>query len=215
VIEARCRKESLDNLHRAMKRWERELNVSETAAIKAGARAVLKSLAKDTVVAEEFREYRDTGETSRTGRNKKYIVKTKYYTPQRRGKDLRRTWQGPWREQVIYAPDEAALKQRRAVIVQMRGLAAESWRQMGAMGRIRVKGFDRASRNKRIMTKAAHRWVEWHQKLGGPLQYLTLVNNLKYIREALKGGVGSINDAVDRGARALVHHLENKLKRAA
>lgn len=207
---------SINELRKAMKVYEAGLNVDMGVSLKVAARSVLSSLAKDTTVAEKYREYQDTGEKSRSGQNRKYLVTTKYATPMRKGKALRRSWQGPWRKQVIYAKNEQELKRRPAVIIAMRGLAAESWRALGKRGKITVKDWSkdtRAAKNKRITKKAARRWVEWRSSLRGPLQYIVVTNHLQYIEHALQGGIAAVTSATERGARAMLHELENKVRK--
>jgi len=208
-------RESVEGLSRAMGRFRTELGKTQRAALHMGKRMVLRSLAADTRVAKKYRDYRDTGEVSRSGLNRKFIVRTKYQRPKRKGKDLRRSWQGPWRDQAIWAKNVRELKQRRAVIIAMRGLAKESWKALGARGRVRVKGFDQPSRNKRIMKKAARRWVVYRQNMAGNKPYVMLSNHLRYITQALKSGSYSVNNAIRNAGRAMEGMTDRMLAQAA
>jgi len=196
-----------------MQRARKELGVSLGGSVKMAARAVMTSLAASTKVAEPFRDYWDTGEVSRTGENRKWVVVTKYETSRRRGKDLRRSWQGNWREQIIYAKDESELRRRRAVIVQMRGLAKESWKQMGRKAGVPISAASVPSRNRRIMLKAARRWVSVRQNLNGPDPYIHVTDELVYIGDALAGGPKQADTAVERAARAMEKSIGDRIAR--
>ena len=212
-------REDVRALFRAMERAQGVLGKSVPQAQRMAMKSVLSSMAASTKVSKEFRDYKDTGRTSRSGQNKVYAVKTKYSTPRRKGKALRVSWQGPWREQLIYAPNETELKQRRAVIIQMRGLAAESWRQAGVRGGVRLTKAERATKrsahNAYITKRAAHRWVEWQSSSRGDDPYIRVTNRLPYINEALDGGPSAVSTAMARGARGLEHHIDKQLDRMA
>jgi hypothetical protein len=207
----------LNALKAQMERAQELLGKSMAASVQMAMKAVLNSLAKSTRVAERYRAYEQVG-VSRSGLNKVYKVTTKYSTPARRGKSLRRSWQGDWRSQLIYAPNESSLKRRPAVIVAMRGLAAESWRQAGARSALRIgkaeMGGSRAAHNTRIMRKAARRWVSVDKDLRSDNPYMRVTNQLKYIRQALQGGEQSVNTAMKRAADGMAHRIDNELKKA-
>jgi cell division septum initiation protein DivIVA len=219
-------REDVRALFRAMDRAQAVLGKSVPQAQRMAMKSVLSSMAASTKVSKEFRDYRQEtetqfgitfGATSRSGRNKVYLVKTKYATPKRKGKALRRSWQGPWREQLIYAPNEQELKQRRAVIIQMRGLAAETWRQAGLRGGIRLtkaqKATARSAHNAYITKRAARRWVEWASSARGDDPFIRITNSLPYIEAALEGGNQAASTAMARGARGLEHHIDKQLAR--
>jgi len=205
------KRESVAALNGAMQRFQRDLGASNREALHTGKRHVLRSLAAGTRTAKKYRDFRDTGETSRSGLNKKFIVRTKYATPKRKGKALRRSWQGPWRDQVIWAKNVRELKRRRAVVIAMRGLASESWNALGSRGRVRVKGFDQASRFKRIMKKAARRWVIYRQQMSGDHPYVQLSNHLRYITEALINGNYAVDEAIRKAANAMTGQIDREI----
>lgn len=198
-----------------LNRAQREVGLSAPRSMNLAMRAVLNSLATSTKVSKEFRDYRQVGE-SRSGKNKVYEVTTRYATPARKGKALRRSWtSGPWRGQLIYAENEDALKKRPAVIIAMRGLAAETFRQAGRKGGFHIpkkaQADSRAGRNMRIMMKAARRWAEYESHLKGDDPWLKMTNTLDYAQDALSGGASSVNTAMERAARALEHTLDNMM----
>lgn len=199
-----------------MRRGEREVGLSVPTALRWAAKAVLQSVAKSTRVSPQYRQYKEVGVT-RTKKNKIYEVDTKFQTPMRRGKATRASWQGPWRKQLIYAPNEAALKRRRAVVIAMRGLAAQSWLECGARGRLRITkaemGGSRSARNKRIMRKAARRWVDFKAHLSGANPRIEIINNLRYITSALNGGEESINTAMKRAAAGMAERIRKTVAR--
>jgi hypothetical protein len=200
----------------ALLRIERDLGKSTQDAINMGARQVLRSLAASTRVAKMYRDYQQVGET-RSGKNKIYKVKTKYVTPMRKGKALRRSSQGPWRDQLIYAFSENELRQRPAVIIGMRGVAKESWLQAGKKGRINigVPKTETAKRTAGIMKKAARRWVDYSKRFTREESYIHIANNIRHINEALAGGPKAVDTAMDRAARGMNKMVEEYLKREA
>lgn len=221
-VIASVSRESVLGLRDSIDRFQKELGVGRATAFRAAAGKVLNSLGKNTTVANRYRDFTDTGERSRSGLNKLYIVHTKYTTPKRKGKALRRSWQGNWRDQQIWARGVRELKRRPAVIVGMRGLAKESWRAVGKSGRVKLTkgelrtgsaGDFRAARNTRIMKKAARRWVIWRANYVGDTPYIRIRNNLKYIRHAVKSG--AVNDAVQAGTRGMLHEMQRRVEKAA
>jgi hypothetical protein len=216
-VTATVSQASLAELDDAMRIYEKMLGTSRNHALHAGKRAVLKSLGAATTVAPQYRDYEDTDERSRSGLNKKYLVHTKYATPKRRGKALRRSWQGDWRKQAIYARGVRDLKRRPAVRIAMRGLAKESWSAIGRRGRVKIvsRTGKMIPRDKRIMKTAAQRWVKYHQDLGGIVRTITMQNRLRYITKSMRGGQGAVDVAVSKAARAMLHTIDNKLDGAA
>lgn len=209
-------RDQVKQFERALKRVETDLGKSSKDAIYIGARQLLKSLATSTKVSEEFRDYELVGQ-SRSGLNNAYKVHTKYATPKRKGKALRRSWQGPWRDQLIYAKDVNELKQRPALIIAMRGIARESWLQAGRKGwiNIGVPKTETAKRREGIMKKAARRWVRFTKKFGSTENYIHVSNNIRHIEQALVGGKKSVDDAMSRAARGVEKTIDNYLKKAA
>ena len=212
-LQLQVSEESILDLSNSIERFQKDLNKSRSTAFRAAGAKVLSSLAKDTKVANRYRDFTDTGEKSRSGKNKKYIVHTRYRTPIRKGKALRRSWQGDWRNQIIYAKNTRELKRRPAVIVGLRGLAAETWKAAGKRGRIRVNGTDRNATNKRIVKKTARRWVSYYAKLSGDDQYIRIQNALKYIRQAI--GPSALDTAIKKGARAMEGEVNARIARSA
>ena len=132
---------------------------------------------------------------------------------------MRRNWQGDWRKQIIYAPSEEELRKRPAVIIAMRGLAAQTWREAGRRGGFRItaaeRGGSRKAHNTRIMRRAAHRWVIYREKLSGSDPYCWLRNQLPYIEHAMTGGKHAVGTAMDRAARGLDKMIARRLEARA
>jgi hypothetical protein len=204
-------KDDVRALMHQMERARKVLGKDLKGSILVAMKHVVQSLAAATRVSKKFREYTEVGR-SRSGKLIAYIVATKYRTPKRKGKALRRSWQGDWREQAIWAPNEAALKRRPAVIIAMRGLAAESWRAAGARNKFNMRKNSETSsgRNKAIMQKAARRWTDVEHRLTGDDPYIRVDNNLNYITQAINGGEGMINGAIGRAARAMSDSIERQ-----
>jgi len=212
-IQVDISREAIKELRHAQERFSRELGKSQSTAFRAASAKVLNSLSNDTKVAGKYREITDTGQKSRSGKNKKFIIRTKYRTPKRKGKALRASWQGDWRDQVIYARNLQEVRRRPAVIIAMAGLAAESWKAAGQKGRVKVKGTTRAATNKRIVKKAARRWVGYESNFKGNNQFVRITNALKYIREAV--GPSAVEAAVRQGAVAMHGEIEHRIAKAA
>jgi len=207
----------LDRIVAQMARARKELGVSMAHSVNMASRAILNSLAASTKVSPKLREYRDTNTRSRSGKNKRFEVYTKYSTPQRRGKSTRASWQGPWRWQPIWAPNVSALKKRRAMIIVMSGLARASFGQAMRKGNFAfpksAMGPTTSARNKRIMLKAAHRWVDVRKLLTGNAPYFKMVNNLRHIMAALQGGPQSVDTAIARAADGMEKNITKQMER--
>jgi hypothetical protein len=192
---------------------QKELGWSARGSFRMGGKAMLTSLASRTKVSQPHRDFVHKGE-SRSGKNQVYEVLTKYRTPKRKGKALRRSWQGPWRGQLIYAKNETELKQRRAMIIAMQGVAKESWAQAGKKGQIRITKKDEGNpRNARIMKKAARRWVEYKLRITEKEQYLQVTNTMRHIEQALIGGRAAASEALGKAASAVERTIINTIKR--
>jgi len=208
--------EDVRALRAQMERGRRELGISIPTSLRWAAKAFLQSMAKSTKIAPKYRAYKEIGIT-RTKRNKVYEIDTKYQTPRRKGKSTRASWQGPWRKQLIYAPNESSLKRRPAVMIAMRGLAAQAWLECGARGRMKITkaeaGGSRGAKNKRIMRKAARRWVEFRAYMRGPNPRIEIGNNLRYAVSALTGGEATVESAMSRAAAGMAHRITETIKR--
>jgi hypothetical protein len=213
-------REDVDRFYRAMQRMESELGMSHPHALRTGAKKVLGAMAQSTKVSQPYRDYREDGVT-RSGLNRRFIVNTKYQTPKRKGKALRRSWQGPNRDQVIYAKNVNELKKRPALIIAMRGVAQESWRQVGQQGKFRIgtsKAFandPRKAKWQRIMKKAARRWVDYRQVFGKAEQYIRITNRIRHIESALIGGKQTVSTVMERAAKGMERQIEKRLATAA
>lgn len=209
-------RKDVNALYKQIKRATREIGLSVPQALRLSMRSVLNSLSTSTRVSDEYREYREVG-ISRSKQNRVYAVTTRYRTPKRKGKSTRASWRGPLREQLIYAYNENDLKTRPAVIIAMRGLAKESWKQAGKKGNIKLNKVESSSarnaHNARIMKRAAHRWVEYtdSRKLDNP--FVRVSNKLSYIENALQGGVNSVDTAMERAGRGLEKAIDKIAKR--
>lgn len=204
--------QDVKELMRQMDRARRILNKDISGSVFMAMKYVMQSLSKSTRISQKYRAYTDTGRISRSGLNHIYAVATKYRTPRRYGKSLRRSWQGDWREQLIYAKNERELRQRPAVIIAMRGLAKESWRAGGARNKMNMprSGDTSSARNKSIMQKAARRWIDTDSRLTGEDPFMSVKNNLKYITDAIEGGDQAVSSSLERAAKSMAHSIENQ-----
>ena len=188
-------RQGMRDLQRQMDRAQKELSLAQPQAIKMAMTHVLSGLSKETKISQPYRDYQDAGEVknSKVG-NRRYVVTTRFQTPRRKGKTLRRSWQGPVRGQLIYARNERELKRRRAVIIGMRGVARQSWLEAGKKAKLRLTKREiegtatmaqaRAAQNKRRMRKAARRWVSYRADLRGDNPSITITNSIRHISAA-------------------------------
>jgi len=205
-------KEDAAALMKQMERARKLLGKDLKGSIISAMKYVMQSLAVSTKVSQKYRAYTELPKKSRSGLNSVFAVATKYQTPRRKGKALRRSWQGDWREQRIYAKNEAELKKRPAVIIAMRGLAKESWKAAGARNKMRITSADKATgKTGAIMRKAARRWVTAVNRLTGEDPYMQVTNELAYMENAINGGNSTINSSLARAARAMEHSIDRQL----
>lgn len=197
-------------LSAAMEKGAKYLNWDNKKALQSAVLYVTKSLAASTKVSEKYRKFRDTGRTSRTGANRVFEVWTRYSTPKRRGKVLKRSWYGaPFHWQTIYAKNAAALKRRPALNIAMRGLARQSWHAAAASMRRNIGGS--GGLTGRDVPSVARKYgiMGWH--LAGNDQWAEIRNKLPYIEQALSGGPQDVVTAMARAARAMEHSIEKQL----
>jgi hypothetical protein len=221
-VSFKVEKSDIASLQKAMSRASRDLNLKQPQAIKMAMTHVLSALAKSTAISSPYREYEDKGlaPRSKVG-NKIYVVKTKYQTPRRKGKSLRRSWQGNFREQKIYARNERELKRRPAVIIAMRGVARQSWMEAGKKSKLKLTsrevmgiataGQIRAAKNKRIMRKAARRWVSYKANLKGSNAYIQVTNRIRHISAATSPS--SLSQAMSVAASKMENKIDGIIKR--
>jgi hypothetical protein len=208
----------IDRLMAQINRAQKKAGKSMGHAINMAMRAVLTSLAKRTKVSKEFRDYKHVGQSG-SGKTQKYEVTTKYVTPSRKGKSLRRSWQGPMRPQMIYAKDESELKKRPAVIISLRGLAKQTWVEANKKGiDWKVSGAlikqNKNKHNARVMKKTARRWASAELHLKGDDPWVRVTNKLSYIEDALEGGSSAVSMAIGKAASAMEKTLDNQIARA-
>jgi hypothetical protein len=201
----------------SMARARSELGVSMPHSVNMAGRAVLGSLAASTKVSEKHRTFQATGERSRSGLNKRFNVWTRYATPKRKGKATRASGRGPWRWQPIWARNVQELKRRPAMRIVMRGVAKASFGQAMKKGNFGFPASAMApgveSKNKRIMLKAAHRWVDFTRNLKGDNPFIKMVNNLTHIMAALQNGPQTVETAMGRAADGMEKNITKQLAR--
>jgi len=198
----------------AIRRLENELGRSHKSASRQAARQILSSLAKITKVAPTHRKYIKLGK-SRTGKTTKFKVITKH--TKHGGTARRWSAQGAWRRQIIYAKNVRELKKRPAMIIAMRGVAQQSWKQAGRKGRINVGvgKEETAKRRAGIMKKAARRWVDYNEVKGPNGMGIAISNRMRHIEDALIGGRTAVSQTMATAARGLNKAVERELKRRA
>jgi hypothetical protein len=223
AVSFKIEKGDIATLQKAMQRAQRELNLKQPQAIKMAMTHVLSGLANSTTVSKPYRDYEDKGPAPRSKvGNRIYVVTTKYQTPKRKGKALRRSWQGPFRGQVIYAKNERELKRRPAVIIAMRGVARQSWMEAGKKSKLRLTAREvegtatavqaRAAKNKRRMRKAARRWVSYEANLKGDNAYIKVTNHMRHISAATSPSALSM--VIGRAAQMMENRINGLVRKA-
>ena len=208
-------KGDMRRLVETMARARRELGVTLPHSVNMASRAILGSLAQSTKVSEKYRTFKDTGERSRSGMNKRYEVWTRYATPKRKGKATRASGRGPWRWQAVWAKGVQELKRRPAMRIVMRGVAKASFGQaikkgnFGFPASAMAKGLE--AKYKRIMLKAAHRWVEVTRRLSGDNPSFRMDNKMQHIMEALQNGPQTVDSAIGRAADGMTKNIDRQL----
>lgn len=192
---------------KSMDRAQKELGVTVGQSVKMAAGAVLRSMGASTKVSPKKRPpvvvetmvetTRKNGKAGRPRKVKKYGVNV--YTRL-----------GPVFQAVNGARNIADVKRSKLAEIHRRGLAKSAWVRIADRARIGVPGEGSASgaTKSKAWQKTA---MEYNFKGNDP--FAKMINRLPYAMSALAGGPSDFRTAMERGARAMMHTIDDKLKK--
>ena len=99
----------------------------------------------------------------------------------------------------------------RQVKIGHRGLAKFTWRC--AAGDAGKKSLVKNSKPNPFTQTIARNTTQVKKKYKGYDPYITIINSLDYVLPALKGGGKSVDTAMARASRGMMHMIDNKIKR--
>lgn len=186
-----------------MDRAQRACAMSFPQSMRLAFRSILNSVATSTNVSKVLREYTDVGMTKS---GEKHIFEVINLSMRAKKKVTK-----------IYARNEEELKLRPAVMIAMRGLAAQTWREAGKRGGFTVTKAEAAgslsAKSARIMKIVARKWVDYSSNMSGDSPFIKMANRLPYIRQAMVGGANAVDTAVERAGKAMERVIESKIKK--
>jgi len=194
-------------LQRAMNRAQTELGITLGQSVKMAGSAVLRSMGASTKVAPKKRPTvvveKMVSRTLKSGREGK-PRKVKLY-----GVNVY-TKLGPVFQAVYGAKSTTDVKRSPIAEIHRRGLAKAAWVRIADRARISVKGEGAAS--------GATKSKAWQKtsaqfNFRGDDPYFIMTNRLPHAMEALQGGPQDFTSAMERGARAMMHTIDDKIKK--
>jgi hypothetical protein len=197
-------------LQRAMNRAQSELGITLGQSVKMAGSAVLRSMGASTKVAPKTRPaVVKTVLVSRTLKSGKQGKprKVKQY-----GVEVyRQNLSAPVFQAVYGATNKTDVKRSKIAQINRRGLAKAAWVRIADRARISVKGEGVAS--------GATKSKAWQKtsaqfNFKGDDPYFIMTNRLPHAMEALQGGPQDFASAMERGARAMMHTIDDKIKKA-
>ena len=195
-------------LQRSMNRAQTELGITLGQSVKMAGSAVLRSMGASTKVAPKKRPVvvveKMVSRTLKSGREGK-PRKVKQY-----GVNVY-TKLGPVFQAVYGAKNITDVKRSPIAEINRRGLAKAAWVRIAERARISVKGEGVAS--------GATKSKAWQKtsaqfNFRGDDPYFIMTNRLPHAMEALQGGPQDFTSAMERGARAMMHTIDDKIKKA-
>jgi len=195
-------------LQRSMNRAQNELGITIGQSVKMAGSAVLRSMGASTKVAPKKRPAvvveKMVSRTLKSGREGK-PRKVKQY-----GVNVY-TKLGPVFQAVYGAKNTTDVKKSPIAEINRRGLAKAAWVRIADRARISVKGEGVAS--------GATKSKAWQKtsaqfNFRGDDPYFIMTNRLPHAMEALQGGPQDFTSAMERGARAMMHTIDDKIKKA-
>ena len=188
-------KQDVRALFAQMDRAQKELGKNLGQALRFAAWSVARSLGVVTDVSKKYRPYKAIKEARGIAKRKggkKYEV-----TSFKKGR--KKTFN-------VRSASVSALKKTGQVRIGNAGLAKSSWmwgiKKLGSGGGVSMKGV--SSRVKRRGSQN----MDVSQRLRGDDPFIKIVNSLSYAGDALRGGTGTVNNAMAKAARAMVKVID-------
>ena len=194
--------EDVEALWQQIDRAQKDLGKSTGRAVKMAGYSLIRSLGASTDIAPKYREYEEIHETpkqiEKKGGGKKYEITT---------------WKGGTKKTFNIRSPKGVRELKRMPQVQIgnRGLAKHSWRYIGGMAG--KKSLVRKTKTSPSAQAIARRESDEKHKYKGTDPYITITNKLDYILPALTSGEKSVDTAMARAARGMMHTIDNKIKR--
>jgi len=181
-------------------RAQKELGRDLGQAIRFAAWSVARSLGVVTKVAPKYRDYKVVKE----GRKVAKRAGSKLYEVTSWKKGREHTFN-------VRAASVAELKTKPQVKISNAGRAKSAWmwgiKKLGSGGGVSMKGVTSKG------FKVAQNSMDVEQKLTGDNPYVKIINSLPYAVSALKGGMGSVNDAMGKAARSMARIINADIKK--
>jgi len=171
-------------------RAQKELGKNVGQALRFAAWSVARSLGAVTDVAPKYRHY-------------KVVAEGRGVAKRRGGKKYEVTsWKkGHAKTFNIRAASVAQLKRTPQVRIGNAGLAKSSWmwgiKKLGSGGGVSMKGVTPGAR------KRGSQNMDVTQRLRGDDPMVKIVNSLSYAGDALRGGMGDVNNAMGKAVRSM------------
>jgi len=195
------------SLQRSINRAQKDLGLTSGQAVKMAARAVLRSMGASTKVAPKTRPA--VAKTVLVSRTLKSGKQGKPRKVKRYGVDVyRQNLSAPVFQAVYGATNKTDVKRSNIAQINRRGLAKAAWVRIGDRARIGVPGEGVASG--RTKSKAWQN-TSMQYSFRGKDPFAIMTNRLPYAMDALKNGASDLRSAMDRGARAMMHTIADKL----
>jgi hypothetical protein len=195
-------------LRQSMQRAQDELGITVGQSVKMAGGAVLRSMGASTRVSPKRRpgvmKEIMVARTLKSGRPGK-PRKMKTY-----GVNII-TKNGTVFNAVFDARSTGAASKAPIAQINRRGLAKAAWARIADRARISVKGENVASG----ATKSkAFQKTSAQYNFKGDDPFFRMTNRLPYAMAALQGGAQDFTSAMERGARAMMHTIDDKIKKA-
>jgi len=183
-------KQDVRALFAQMDRAQKELGKNLGQTLRFAAWSVARSLGVVTNVAPKYRPY----EVVKEGRGMAKRKGGKKYEVTSLKKGRKNTFN-------VRAASVSALKKMGQVRIGNAGLAKSSWmwgiKKLGSGGGVSMKGI--ASKVKQRGSQN----MDVTQRLRGDNPFVKIVNSLPYAANALRGGMGSVNNAMGKAAKSM------------
>jgi len=188
-------KQDVRRLWAQIDRAQKELGKGLSQAIKFAAWSVAQSLGVKTKVAPKYRPYKVVKEGRGRKGGKKYQI-----TSFKKGR--KHTFN-------IRAASVSELKKKPQVRIGKAGLAKSAWywgiKKIGGGKNLGMKGVTPGAK------RGGGRNMNTTSRLRGDDPFVKMVNSLPYAGNALKGGMGAVNNAMSKAARHMEKIIDGQI----
>ena len=203
-------KRDASNFFKSMERGRVELGWSLGNSLRRGSWALINSIGTSTKVAPAKRKFhKDLDDSRRIEKQKKTDCETKRlgYNPVKQKEQLWVVKTKLGNKRYFRAKGKREANKHPFVRIANRGLAKYSWAWgMGSLG-----GRGSSTDVTQSAKQKAPRRVQVTSNLRGDDPWVKVTNKLDYITSALRGGLHSVDTAMERAARGLQHEIDKTL----